>query len=198
MEHPKRAGELRSLFKLGWKNRECVEGEYGPPRVNATAVLQLDIVQVQTSRTPNGRHVAKVHSRFLCLDVAGTEKLAEDPAALRLSEPPALSRSIFGLLAVAKVLSSPTVNFTPYERSQLTRLTQEALGGNCVTVVVACLVQGSGKSNSMTMNLVQMLQHIQTYPVRVRRGGVRACVACRRMPSVPCRAVPCVRACVGA
>eukprot|EP00941_MAST-03F_sp_MAST-3F-sp1_P002537 g2537.t1 len=162
---PTSAAEMISLFRQGWQSRISVPNEYGNPRICSTTVLQVDVIQTESQRGNDGAWWPhKVFSRFLIIDCAGTEKLMEDKAKLRIREPSSLSKSIFGLNAVAKVLGASS-RFTPYDRSLLTKITMEALGGNCVTVTLACVRQGEGKSNEQTMNLVRLLQRVQNFPV---------------------------------
>lgn len=161
---PTTAAELLAIFQDAWKSRLTVKTDYGPPRDHATAITQIDIIQVEQSEDQGEWFPRKLFSRLMFIDVAGTETLLKDPAKLRLTMPASLFKSIFGLQAVSKVLGASN-RFTPYDRSQLTRLTMEALGGNCITVVLACLKQGAGESNKSTLELARLLQRVQNFPV---------------------------------
>ncbi|GMF29013.1 unnamed protein product [Phytophthora fragariaefolia] len=88
-------------------------------------------------------------------------------SVVRLSEGPLLNKSLFALQDVVQSLSHSGADEVPvrYQGSQLTTLLQDALGGNCLTLVLMCVSPGDVTGSTATFQLSRMLPRICTFPV---------------------------------
>lgn len=79
-------------------------------------------------------------SKFLLVDLAGSEKLAEKYSK-RSHEGANINKSLLSLGNCINILSDPSKkgSFIPYRDSKLTRLLKDSLGGNIMTVMIACI-----------------------------------------------------------
>ena len=79
------------------------------------------------------------YSKFLVVDLAGSEKNSEK--GKRREEGVNINKSLFTLSNCLNILSekSNTGKFVPYRDSKLTRLLKDSLGGNILTVMLACI-----------------------------------------------------------
>lgn len=83
---------------------------------------------------------------------------------MRLAEGPLLNKSLFALHDVVGGLSSNT-DRVRYQASQLTTLLQDALGGNCLTIVLLCLSPGDLDGSAATLKLGKLFPLVQTFPM---------------------------------
>ena len=127
-------------------------------------------------------HANSITGRDLCsqvylCDLAGCERLAASRAAgTRLREAQHINR---GLLALTNVINAlvrhqqssrarePVADFVPYRDSKLTRLLQNAFGGNGRTAVV-CNVNPGGDCYGETMSTLRFGARCQTVANTVR------------------------------
>lgn len=106
------------------------------------AVLTLTIEQVQRRRNSqdpsdiNSRKRSKIH----LVDLAGSERANTTLATgLRLKEGSSINQSLLTLGNVISALSTPGTHHISYRDSKLTYLLSDSLGGNALTVVIACI-----------------------------------------------------------
>ncbi len=95
----------------------------------------------QVESKPEGAGGAAARSAVLNLiDLAGSERVGKTGATGQtLKEAQKINQSLSALGNVISALSGGAAEHVPYRDSQLTRLLQESLGGNCKTrLVVAC------------------------------------------------------------
>ena len=74
---------------------------------------------------------------------------------------------------IARTLSNPqgeAADFINFEQSKLTHLLRDSLCANSGTMVVACARQGQTKESIETMDLCELLQRSETFPVPPRGG----------------------------
>lgn len=81
-------------------------------------------------------------SKLSLIDLAGSERASvNDNRGLRMKEGANINRSLLALGACINILSdgSKRGTFVPYRDSKLTRLLKDSLGGNTLTIMVACI-----------------------------------------------------------
>ncbi|RVE47268.1 hypothetical protein evm_008065 [Chilo suppressalis] len=96
--------------------------------------------EVTGGQTPSIRNIATT-SKFHLVDLAGSERIKKTKASgERLKEGVKINQ---GLLALGNVISAlgdgTNRSFIGYRDSKLTRLLQDSLGGNSLTLMVACV-----------------------------------------------------------
>lgn len=113
----------------------------GPTDMNASSSRSHAILSlILRIRKGDGQNQSQV-SRFHFVDLAGSERLKRTNAqGTRAKEAIAING---GLLALGNVISALSHNqigqHVPYRDSKLTRLLQNALGGNSCTLMIACI-----------------------------------------------------------
>jgi kinesin family protein 3/17 len=99
-------------------------------RSHAVLTLHLDVVWSGLPRT------SKLH----LIDLAGSERAdATGARGERLREGAQINKSLSALGGVIGALTTPGRPHIPYRDSKLTRLLQDSLGGNAVTVMLCCV-----------------------------------------------------------
>jgi len=104
------------------------------------AILRLVVERV-------GPRGAARKSEMTVVDLAGSEKLHDgDPA-----ETKAINQSLGSLGRVIHALIEKKGQHVPYRDSVLTQLLMNALGGNCLTMMIACVRGGESADDLSTM-----------------------------------------------
>ena len=86
-------------------------------------------------------------SKLNLIDLAGSERASVNTnRGLRMTEGANINRSLLALATCINILSDPSKKgaFVPYRDSKLTRLLKDSLGGNTLTVMVACISPATG------------------------------------------------------
>lgn len=120
------------VIELGKANRAAAPTLMNAESSRSHSIFSLSVIQKNTS---NGR-VKK--ARLFLVDLAGSEKVSKTGASgLRLEEAKNINSSLTSLGMVINALceNSPHV---PYRDSKLTRMLQDALGGNSKTALIIC------------------------------------------------------------
>ena len=100
------------------------------------AILQMTL---EKKIKKSNEHYDIIYSKFLVVDLAGSEKSME--RGKRREEGVNINKSLFTLGNCINILSekSNTGKFVPYRDSKLTRILKDSLGGNILTVMLACI-----------------------------------------------------------
>ena len=121
VRRPKNAAELHEVLRIGLDARSDTMSAFGPAGNYCSLVLQIDLTQAEGDpSSPEGR--IYVCSRMMFVDVAGTEKLAEDAATLVAKEGGTLNKSILNLSNVATALGDAKVLIIYYYRFQFVKI----------------------------------------------------------------------------
>jgi hypothetical protein len=116
-----------------------------------------------------------VSSRFTFVDLAGSERMKKTGAqgerareGIKINE---------GLLALGNVINALAENkkaHVPYRQSKLTRLLQDALGGNSQTLFLACVSPSDTNASETlsTMHYANRARNIQNAPVQNIDAGL--------------------------
>lgn len=102
------------------------------------------------------------------VDLAGSEKMQLTGAtagSLLQKQSIGINKSLFVLRKVIKALaagSAQQLQTVPYRDSTLTRLLKHSLGGNCLTLMIACLCPPDryAEENMSTLNYAALTQRI--------------------------------------
>lgn len=126
--------EVYELMKAGNENREVAF-----TFMNAVSSRSHSLFIITVSQTNSKDFSGKVGKLFL-VDLAGSEKVNKTGAAgLRLEEAKHINKSLTALGQVIYSLTDGKSTHIPYRDSKLTRVLQEALGGNSKTsLIVTC------------------------------------------------------------
>jgi len=151
-EHIKRdAAAIFELLRLGSKNRATAATKANASSSRSHAVFTLHLEQkIQDN---------KLSSTFTFVDLAGSERVSQTSADGQLqSETININK---GLSALGRVINSIAKkdSHVPYRDSKLTRLLQDALGGNSQTLFLAC-VSPAAANIEATCSTLQVLQFV--------------------------------------
>lgn len=126
--------EVYDMMAIGSENREV-----GFTNMNAGSSRSHSIFIVTITQTNSIDYSAKVGKLYL-VDLAGSEKVGKTGAAgKRLEEAKNINKSLTVLGQVINSLTDGKSTHVPYRDSKLTRVLQEALGGNSKTsLIITC------------------------------------------------------------
>ena len=133
----------------------------------ATAIFRIDtLLELGDANRPDGE--GSLRSSLFIVDVAGSEKLAQDPSTVRLKEGVRQSKSLFALSNIADVLAEGENDgeLSLFKESKLTQVIEEALGGNCALMCIAFLDSSQHEESIATMHLGATLARCVTYPIK--------------------------------
>lgn len=188
---PGNVDEVMQLIAIGNQNRTCAATDANAVSSRSHAVLQLTV----TTGTPEDIsdaaqfdaaqfHVTSATLTFV--DLAGSERAAASSnRGTRLHEGANINRSLLALGNCINALCDPRRHkHVPYRDSKLTRLLKFSLGGNCRTVMIACVSPLSHHYDETlnTLKYADRAKHISTKVVRNRHtvdrhvGTLRATV----------------------
>ncbi|XP_070180294.1 kinesin-like protein KIF28 [Littorina saxatilis] len=140
----KSAGQTEELLQQGLKNRMIAATNMNSNSSRSHLIVTLHFNQFMV--TADGRRV-KRKSQLKFVDLAGSERASTTGATGdRLREGNMINRSLTGLASVINALANAEKGkrtFVPYRETSLTRLMQEALGGNCATTLIATVSPAS-------------------------------------------------------
>ncbi|KAJ8632434.1 hypothetical protein MRB53_025770 [Persea americana] len=109
------------------------------------------LFSVQQESTNDGR--VKI-GKLLLVDLAGSEKVDKTGAEGRvLEEAKTINKSLSALGNVICALTNGKVNHIPYRDSKLTRILQDALGGNSRTALLCCCSPSSSNASESLSTL---------------------------------------------
>ena len=96
-------------------------------------------------------------SKLSMIDLAGSERASVTKnCGIRLKEGANINRSLLALGNCINILSDTSKKgaFVPYRDSKLTRLLKNSLGGNTITVMIAC-ISSSSQTYEETLNTLK-------------------------------------------
>ena len=160
----KNAQDYQRLIDLGTKNRTIAETNMNKvsSRSHAVFTLKLD----QSIRNPNSSldgKVVKKCSKIHLIDLAGSERADSTGATgARLKEGSSINQSLSSLGNVINALSTHSAHI-PYRDSKLTYLLSDSLGGNSLTLVLACLspLAASYEESVSTLRFAERAKKVQ-------------------------------------
>ncbi|KAI9326655.1 P-loop containing nucleoside triphosphate hydrolase protein [Zopfochytrium polystomum] len=148
------------VIVMGAERRKVGATDMNAVSSRSHSVLTITIDQ----RSPiSDGGIAKKRSKINLVDLAGSER-ADSTGATgeRLKEGAAINQSLSCLGNVVNALSSGKATHIPYRDSKLTYLLQDSLGGNSLTVMIAC-VTPTAKNYQESMSTLR-------FATRVKKG----------------------------
>ena len=132
--------ELENLINEGNKKRTMAATNQNQFSSRSHAILQINLIQCEKIKKNNINKEEIKFSKFLLVDLAGSERGGIEKGKRR-EEGSNINKSLLSLGNCINILSDPSKvgNFVPYRDSKLTRLLKDSLGGNIVTLMMACV-----------------------------------------------------------
>eukprot|EP00277_Geminigera_cryophila_P020444 CAMPEP_0179490294 /NCGR_PEP_ID=MMETSP0799-20121207/65373_1 /TAXON_ID=46947 /ORGANISM="Geminigera cryophila, Strain CCMP2564" /LENGTH=398 /DNA_ID=CAMNT_0021306459 /DNA_START=165 /DNA_END=1358 /DNA_ORIENTATION=- len=123
--------EVQQALEAGASSRSTAETFMNQASSRSHSIFILTLEQT------NSTDGSKKKSKLFMVDLAGSETVKKTGAeGQTLKEAQAINKSLSALSNVIFALSEGKASHIPYRDSKLTRLLQEALGGNCRTALI--------------------------------------------------------------
>ncbi|KAF9557459.1 kinesin-like protein Klp5 [Mortierella alpina] len=166
--HPKGMDEVMELILVGNENRTMSPTEANATSSRSHAVLQINICQrLKTADVSEDFTVATLS----LIDLAGSERASVTKnRGSRLIEGANINKSLLALGNCINALcdNKPKCHI-PYRDSKLTRLLKFSLGGNCKTVMIAC-VSPSSQHYEETHNTLKYANRAKNIKTKVTKN----------------------------
>ena len=166
------ASDAMNVLSTGTMNRTTASTLMNRTSSRSHAVFMVNLRQ--TTRSAEGVDVTST-SRFTFVDLAGSERMKKTGAegerakeGIKINEGLLALGNVINALADEERLASGEKVHVPYRQSKLTRLLQDALGGNSQTLFLAC-VSPSDTNASETLSTLQYAnraRNIKNAPTR--------------------------------
>ncbi|MES1905403.1 MAG: Kinesin-1 heavy chain [Paramarteilia canceri] len=125
--------ETLKLFHEGLENRAVSSTQMNSHSSRSHSIFQLKLRQVQHNRA------SELSSQFFIVDLAGSEQVSKTKAqGSVLNEAKHINKSLMTLSKVIMQLNTKA-HHVSYRDSKLTRILQQAFGGNSSTMIVICV-----------------------------------------------------------
>mmetsp|Transcript_36339 Transcript_36339/g.74047 ORF Transcript_36339/g.74047 Transcript_36339/m.74047 type:complete len:1130 (-) Transcript_36339:43-3432(-) len=166
------AAEAMNVLSTGTMNRTTASTLMNRTSSRSHAVFMLNLRQ--TTRSAEGVDVTST-SRFTFVDLAGSERMKKTGAegerakeGIKINEGLLALGNVINALADEDRIARGEKVHVPYRQTKLTRLLQDALGGNSQTLFLAC-VSPSDTNASETLSTLQYAnraRNIKNAPTR--------------------------------
>ncbi|KAG0044847.1 kinesin-like protein Klp5 [Gryganskiella cystojenkinii] len=166
--HPKGIDELMDLVFKGNGHRTVSPTEANAVSSRSHAVLQINVCQkLKTANVSDDFTIATLS----LIDLAGSERASVTKnLGKRLVEGANINRSLLALGNCINALCDiKTKGHVPYRDSKLTRLLKFSLGGNCKTVMIAC-VSPSSQHYEETQNTLKYANRAKNIKTKVSKN----------------------------
>jgi kinesin family protein 18/19 len=139
--HAENAETVVDMVRIGNRRRTCEPTMANETSSRSHAVLQISIEHTDKA---SGSEAEVVLGKLSLIDLAGSERASNTQnRGLRLIEGANINRSLLALGNCINALYDAnmkgTKSYIPYRDSKLTRILKDSLGGNCRTVMIACI-----------------------------------------------------------
>jgi kinesin family protein 18/19 len=163
--------EVVSTIQMGNRRRTCEPTKANETSSRSHAVLQ---VLVEHSDKASGVEAELVSGKLSLIDLAGSERAANTQnRGMRLIEGANINRSLLALGNCINALFfanlKGTKAYIPYRDSKLTRILKDSLGGNCRTVMIAC-ISPNAKTFEDTHNTLKYANRAKNIKTSVQRN----------------------------
>jgi hypothetical protein len=139
--------EIADIIAQGNENRSVGATSMNAESSRSHSIFTLKVHQREAVEAAGGKEI-KIFSKINLVDLAGSERSSKTNATgARLKEGANINKSLTTLgtviNALAKNAGAGKAEFVPYRNSKLTRVLQESLGGNSLTIMIAALSPAS-------------------------------------------------------
>ena len=134
---------------------------------------------ISSQSSLSGTRAEVISAKLTLVDLAGSERIKETGVVgLHQQESININKDLFVLGKVIssladKMKSNRTKVHVPYRDSKLTRLLRDSLGGNCCTVMMAC-VSPAEKNLDESVNTLRYAERARTITNAVKQNVVKA------------------------
>jgi kinesin family protein 5 len=126
--------EGMEVFERGSKHRAVAATGMNAGSSRSHAVFQIEVIQ------KNHADGSETSSRVVLCDLAGSETAKKTGAkGQQMEEAKSINKSLSALGQVIKALTDKKIKHIPFRDSKLTRMLQDAIGGNSRTTLMICL-----------------------------------------------------------
>ena len=130
-------------MELGTKNRTVASTQMNSTSSRAHTIITIEFKQVKKVGDTKSERISMIN----LVDLAGSERQEKTGATgQRLKEAVGINQSLTNLGQVISILAENSDGgnkFVPYRNSSLTRILQNALGGNSQTIMICALSPAS-------------------------------------------------------
>jgi len=166
-----RAEDIVDMIRVGNRRRTCEPTKANETSSRSHAVLQISIEHTDKAA---GTEAEVVIGKLSLIDLAGSERASNTQnRGLRLIEGANINRSLLALGNCINALYDANMKGTkayiPYRDSKLTRILKDSLGGNCRTVMIACISPYS-KTFEDTHNTLKYANRAKNIKTSVQRN----------------------------
>lgn len=131
---PKSTSDVLEAIIEGNKMRVCE-----PTEANQTSSRSHALLQILVKHKIKLNQSEFIVGKLSLIDLAGSERARKTQnRGVRMIEGANINRSLLSLGNCINALSEGK-RFIPYRDSKLTRLLKDSLGGNCMTLMIACI-----------------------------------------------------------
>ena len=149
---------FRQIFANAKIQRTKFVSEFGPLVHKATGVYFFELVQV----IDNIVFISKINF----IEIPAIELLLQDQEQIEMKEGTRLNKGIFAFGDVLQSLGGKNLgDICFYEKSLLTSLLKDALGGNSHTLSFFSLSQGDSLGSISSLRVMTMMKRIKNFPV---------------------------------
>lgn len=158
---------ISKIMDEGTKNRTVAATQMNPTSSRAHTIITLEFTQILKAASGATRKQSIIN----LIDLAGSERQSKTQAeGQRLKEAVGINLSLTTLGQVISALadnSSGKSTFVPYRNSALTRVLQNALGGNSQTVMICAISPASDNYDETlsTLRYADQAKKIKNKPV---------------------------------
>lgn len=173
MRNVKTAEQALEVLHEGTKNRTTAATLMNLTSSRSHAVFTITLTQ--TSQVPGSEVEVTTTSRFTFVDLAGSERMKKTGAegarareGIKINEGLLALGNVINALADDERLLEGKKMHVPYRQSKLTRLLQDALGGNSQTLFLACISPSdTNASESLsTLHYANRARNIKNAPTK--------------------------------
>ena len=170
---PNTPEEVVDSIRKGNKRRTCEPTEANKTSSRSHAVLQIFVQQRDKAYDINSEVAV---GKLSLIDLAGSERASNTKnRGMRLIEGANINKSLLSLANCINALCDANEKGSkvhiPYRDSKLTRLLKDSLGGNCRTVMVACISPYSGTYED-THNTLEYANRAKNIKTKLQRNVV--------------------------
>ncbi|KAF0697348.1 Aste57867_11949 [Aphanomyces stellatus] len=156
--------DVMAVVDEGHRNRRVGSHEMNKDSSRSHSILTITLDQ--EVRDPNDGHSVVKYGKISFVDLAGSERL-KDTKSSNTEETSNINKSLLTLGKVISALGSKSnAPFVPYRDSKLTKLLMDSLGGNSLTLMIACISPSPGvmEDTLSTLNYATRAKNIQNKP----------------------------------
>ncbi|RHY77196.1 hypothetical protein DYB34_008138 [Aphanomyces astaci] len=157
--------DVMAVVDEGHRNRRVGSHEMNKDSSRSHSILTITLDQEVLD--PNDGHSVVKYGKMSFVDLAGSERLRDTKSA-NAEETSSINKSLLTLGKVIAALGtkSNTQVFVPYRDSKLTKLLMDSLGGNSLTLMIACVSPSPVvmEDTLSTLNYATRAKNIQNKP----------------------------------